>query len=387
MIAITNGKIFTMANETLENGTVLIKDGKIEEVGENIDIPKDAEVIDAKGQVVMPGLIDAHSHIGIFEEAMGFEGADGNETTHPSTPHLRAIDAVNPMDTALKEAYEGGITTVVSGPGSANVIGGQGMAMKTYGKIIDEMVILEPTGMKCAYGENPKRVYSSQKKAPSTRMGTAAVMREELTKAQEYLKKLEKAEEDPEKAPARDLKMEGLVKVLRKEIPLRAHAHRADDIVTALRIAEEFDVEITIEHCTEGHLVADYLAEKKVDVVIGPTLSSRPKVELANLTFETGRVLWEAGVKFAIMTDHPVIPQHYLPICAALAHKDGLPKEEALKAITINAAEIIGVGERVGSIEKGKDADIILLDGDLFDYKTKVLKTIINGEVIYDRSK
>ncbi|WP_350344333.1 amidohydrolase [Proteinivorax tanatarense] len=385
MIAITNGKIYTMANKTLENGTILIKEGKIEDVGESIDIPQNAKVIDAKGQVIMPGLIDAHSHIGIFEEAMGFEGADGNEMTHPSTPHLRAIDAVNPMDTALKEAYEGGITTVVSGPGSANVIGGQGMAMKTYGKIIDEMVMLEPTGMKCAYGENPKRVYSSQKKAPSTRMGTAAVMREELIKAQEYLKKLEKAEEDSEKAPARDLKMEGLVKVLRKEIPLRAHAHRADDIVTALRIAEEFDVDITIEHCTEGHLVADYLAEKKVDVVIGPTLSSRPKVELANLTFETGRVLWEAGVKFAIMTDHPVIPQHYLPICAALAHRDGLPKEEALKAITINAAEIIGVGERVGSIEKGKDADIIVLDGDLFDYKTKVQKTIINGEVIYDR--
>ena len=385
MLAIKNGKIYTMAGTIIENGTILVEDKKIKAIGADVVIPEGAEVINASGKVIMPGIIDAHSHIGIFEEGMGFEGADGNEMTSPSTPHLRALDAINPMDTAFKEAYQGGITTVVSGPGSANVIGGLGVAIKTYGKIIDEMVILAPTGLKCAYGENPKRVYSSQKKMPSTRMGTAAVMREELIKAQSYLRKLEKAESDPDKAPDRDLKMEALVKVLKKEIPLRAHAHRADDIVTALRVAEEFDVDITIEHCTEGHLIADFLAKKGVDVVIGPTLSSKPKIELQNLTFETGRILYEAGVKFAIMTDHPVIPQQYLPICAALAHKDGLPEEEALKAITINAAEIIGVGDRVGSLEVGKDADIIVLSGHLFDYKTVVEKTIINGEVIYDR--
>lgn len=385
MLAIKDGKIYTMAGSIIEKGTILVDNQKIKAIGVNVEIPEGAEVIDASGKTIMPGIIDAHSHIGIFEEGMGFEGADGNEMTSPSTPHLRALDAINPMDTAFKEAYQGGITTVVSGPGSANVIGGLGVALKTYGKVIDEMVILAPSGLKCAYGENPKRVYSSQKKMPSTRMGTAAVMREELIKAQSYLKKLEKAETDPDKAPDRDLKMEALVKVLKKEIPLRAHAHRADDIVTALRIAEEFDVNITIEHCTEGHLIADFLAKKGVDVIIGPTLSSKSKIELQNLTFETGRILYEAGVKFAIMTDHPVIPQQYLPICAALAHKDGLPEEEALKAITINAAEIIGVGDRVGSLEVGKDADIIVLSGHLFDYKTVVEKTIINGEIIYER--
>ncbi|QNO13841.1 amidohydrolase [Alkalicella caledoniensis] len=385
MLAIKNGKIYTMAGTIIETGTILVENQKIKAIGTDVEIPEGAQVIDAQGKVIMPGIIDAHSHIGIFEEGLGFEGADGNEMTNPSTPHLRALDAINPMDVAFKEAYQGGITTVVSGPGSANVIGGLGLAMKTYGKVIDEMVMIDPTGLKCAFGENPKRVYSSQKKSPSTRMGTAAVMREELIKAQNYLKKLEKAESDPDKAPDRDLKMEAIVKVLKKEIPLRAHAHRADDIVTALRIAEEFDVDITIEHCTEGHLIADFLAKRGVDVVIGPTLSSKPKVELQNLTFETGRILYEAGVKFAIMTDHPVIPQQYLPLCAALAHKDGLPEEEALKAITINAAEIIGVGDRVGSLEVGKDADIIILSGHLFDYKTVVEKTIINGEIIYDR--
>lgn len=385
MLAVKNGRIFTMAGTIIENGTILVEDKKIKAIGADVVIPEGTEVIDATGKVIMPGIVDAHSHIGMFEEGMGFEGEDGNEMTNPSTPHLRALDAINPMDTAFKEAYQAGITTVVSGPGSANVIGGLGIALKTYGKIIDEMVILDPSGLKCAYGENPKRVYGSQKKLPSTRMGTASVIREELIKAQSYLTKLEKAESDPDKAPDRDLKMEALIKVLKKEIPLRAHAHRADDIVTALRIAEEFDVDITIEHCTEGHLIADFLAKKGVDVVIGPTLSSKSKIELQNLTFETGRILYEAGVKFAIMTDHPVIPQQYLPICAALAHKDGLPEEEALKAITINAAEIIGVGDKVGSLEVGKDADIIVLSGHLFDYKTVVEKTIINGDVIYER--
>jgi imidazolonepropionase-like amidohydrolase len=385
MLAIVNGKIYTMAGEVLEKGTILVEGTKIKGIGTDLEIPKEAKIIDAAGKVIMPGIIDAHSHIGIFEEGMGFEGADGNEMTNPSTPHLRAIDAINPMDSAFVDAYKGGITTVVSGPGSANVIGGLALAMKTYGKIIDEMVILNPSGLKCAFGENPKRVYNAQKKMPTTRMGTAAIMREELIKAQNYLKKLEKGEKDEDKAPERDLKMESLVKVLKKEIPLRAHAHRADDIVTALRIAEEFDVNITIEHCTEGHLIADYLGKKGVSVIIGPTLTAKPKIELQNLTFETGRVLYEAGVKFAIMTDHPVIPQQYLPICAALAHKDGLPEEEALKAITINAAEIIGVADRVGSLEVGKDADIIILSGHLFDYKTVVEKTIINGEIVYER--
>ncbi len=385
MRAIINGKVMTMAGETLEKGTVLTDKGKIVEVGTDVKVPQGAEIIDAAGKIVMPGIIDAHTHIGVYEEGVGFEGADGNELTNPSTPQIRAIDAINPMEDGFRGAVAGGVTSLVTGPGSGNVIGGQAVAIKTWGRVVDDMVMLEPSGLKIAFGENPKRVYSSQKKSPSTRMATAAILRENLVAAQNYRDKLAKGEKEPDKAPERDLKMEILVRVLNKEIPLRAHAHRADDIITAIRIAEEFDVDVSIEHCTEGHLIADFLAEKKVPAIIGPTLGTRPKVELMNMTFKTPGILHKAGVKVALTSDHPVFPVQHLTIAAALAHKDGLPEEEALKAITINAAEIIGTADRVGSLEKGKDADIIILSGHPFDWQTVVEKTIIDGEIVHER--
>lgn len=385
MRAIINGKVYTMAGPVLENGTILIEAGKITAVGANITVPAGAEIINAHGKFVMPGIIDAHTHIGIFEEGIGFEGADGNEMTNPVTPHLRALDAINPADTAFQGAVAGGVTSLMVAPGSANVIGGQVLAMKTWGKVVDDMIIQEPLGLKIAFGENPKRVYSGQKKAPSTRMAVASILRENLVAARNYMAKLEKAKTDPEKAPDRDLKMEILVKVLNKEIPLRAHAHRADDITTAIRIAEEFDVNICIEHCTEGHLIADFLAAKGIPAIIGPTLGSRSKVELMNMTFKTPGILHKAGVKVALTSDHPVFPVQQLPIEAALAHKDGLPEEEALKAITINAAEITGIAHRVGSIEVGKDADIVIFSGHPFAWTTRVEKTLIDGEIVYER--
>lgn len=385
MRAIINGKVMTMAGETLEKGTVLTDKGKIVEVGTDVKVPQGAEIIDAAGKIVMPGIIDAHTHIGVYEEGVGFEGADGNELTNPSTPQIRAIDAINPMEDGFRGAVAGGVTSLVTGPGSGNVIGGQAVAIKTWGRVVDDMIMLEPSGLKIAFGENPKRVYSSQKKSPSTRMATAAILRENLVAAQNYRDKLAKGEKEPDKAPERDLKMEILVRVLNKEIPLRAHAHRADDIITAIRIAEEFDVDVSIEHCTEGHLIADFLAEKKVPAIIGPTLGTRPKVELMNMTFKTPGILHKAGVKVALTSDHPVFPVQHLTIAAALAHKDGLPEEEALKAITINAAEIIGTADRVGSLEKGKDADVIILSGHPFDWQTVVEKTIIDGEIVYER--
>ncbi|HPZ23198.1 MAG TPA: amidohydrolase family protein, partial [Bacillota bacterium] len=249
----------------------------------------------------------------------------------------------------------------------------------------DDMVVRDPIGLKIAFGENPKRVYSSQKKTPSTRMAVASILRENLVAARNYMEKMERAKEDEEKAPDRDLKLEVLVRVLKKEIPLRAHAHRADDITTAIRIAEEFDVDICIEHCTEGHLIADFLGEKKVAAMVGPTLGTRPKIELVNTSFSTPGILFRAGVKVALVSDHPVFPVEQLPIQAALVHKAGLPEEETLKAITINPAEIMGIHHRVGSIEPGKDADIIILNGHPFDWRTKVEKTLIDGEIVYER--
>ncbi|AZR71985.1 amidohydrolase [Anoxybacter fermentans] len=384
MKAIVNGKVYTMAGAVLDQGTILIKDGKITAVGENIDIPSDAEIIDAKGKIVTPGFIDAHTHLGIGEEGIRWEGADYNEISNPVTPHLRAIDAINPEDEGFKDAVKGGITTVMTGPGSANVIGGENLVMKTYGRTVDEMVLRNPAGLKGAFGENPKRVYGTRMvpQSPVTRMATAALMRKALVDAQNYLNKLEQAEKEGKK-PERDLEKENLVRLLKKEIPLRAHAHRADDILTILRIAKEFDIEVTLEHCTEGHKIADIIAEAGVPAIVGPSLTSRAKYELKDRTFETPGILAKAGVKVALMTDHPVIPVHYLPICAGLAVRHGMPEMEALKAITINAAEILGVADRVGSIEVGKDADIVIFDGHPLETMTKVVKVFINGEEVY----
>lgn len=389
MLAIKDGKILTITKGVIKRGTILIEDGKIVDVGTNIKIPEHAEVIDAKGKVVMPGLIDAHCHIGIFEEAVGWFGSDGNEATDPVTPHLRAIDAIkaNADEKGLEAALKTGVTTVQILPGSANVIGGMGVVIKTAPKVVvDEMILREPSGMKIAFGENPRRVYGLElKRTPSTRMGVAGLLREWLQKTRNYMRKKELGKEDPSKMPDIDLKLEALEKVLRGEIPFRAHAHRADDIATAIRIAEEFNVKLSWEHATEGHRIASWIAKKGVPTVWGPSLLGRGKWEMRELNFDTPRILWEAGVKLAIQTDAIGQTISFLPICAALAAKHGLPYEEALKAITINPAEILGVADRVGSIEKGKDADIRILDGDPLDIKTNVEMVIIDGQIVYRR--
>jgi len=383
MIAVVDGKIYTMAGAPIDKGVLLIEDGKILDVGEELEIPTDCQIIDAKGKFVFPGFIDAHTHVGIFEEVIGEVGEDGNEWTDPVTPHLRAIDAVNPRDKAFEDAVKGGITCVFTGPGSANVIGGQSIAIKTHGHIIDKMVVKAPAGLKVAFGENPKRVYGEQKKMPSTRMGTAALLRETLVKAQNYKAKLESEISNPDKVIERDLKLEILCDVLDKKIPIRAHAHRADDILTAIRIAREFDVNIVIEHCTEGHLIAEVLAEYNIPAVVGPSLVSRAKYELKDVSFATPGLLANKGVKVALITDHPVIPVQYLPICAALAVKEGMREEDALAAITINPAEIIGISDQVGSLEKGKDADVVIWDGFPLDIKARPSHVIIDGKIVF----
>lgn len=374
MLAITGAKIITMAGRTIEKGTVLADKGKIIGVHEGVLIPPGAEIYDAAGMIVMPGMIDSHSHVGIVEEIYREEGDDSNEITGPVTPHLRAIDAVNPLDLGFRDALAGGITTLVTGPGSANIIGGEMVAMKTHGTIVDDMIVRFPVGLKAALGENPKRSYGRDKKTPATRMASAAIIREALIQGLEYLKK---------EAPERDLKMESLGRVLRGEVPLRVHAHRADDIMTALRIAAEFDINLIIEHCTEGHLIAKRLAQKKIPVVIGPLIANRAKVEMQGITLETARVLAENGVMFAIMSDHPVVPVQYLAVSAALAVKGGLSEDHALKAITINAAKILGLEKQIGSIEPGKDADIVVFDRHPLDITSRVKQVFVNGEKVF----
>lgn len=385
MILLKNGLVYTMTTPQPEVMDVLIEGKTIKKVGKNIKAPKEAEVIDCTNQLVMPGFVDAHCHLGLWEDSIGFEGADGNEMTDPITPHLRGIDAMNPMDVNFQEAREGGVTTAVAGPGSANIIGGQFAAVKTYGNRIDDMIIKAPLAMKCAFGENPKRVYSESKKSPSTRLAIVGEFRKTLFAAKEYLAKKEAAGDDLSKMPAFDMKMEALIPVLKKEMPLKAHAHRADDIFSAIRIAKEFDLDLTLEHCTEGHLIAEDLAKEGYPAIVGPTFGERTKVELKNKSFVTPGILHKAGVKIAIMTDAPVIPLQHLPMCAALAAKAGLDEMEALRAISINAAEITGIADRVGSIEIGKDADVVIWNQHPFELQSNVLVTIINGEVVYKR--
>lgn len=385
MLFIKNAKIYTMAGEVIENGCILVENGKIKEIGTDLVAPLDAQVIAGEGKNVFPGFIDAHCHIGMWEEGIGFEGADGNEMTDPVTPHLRAIDALNPRDEAFENAIKGGVTTAATGPGSANVIGGTFSVIKLHGNRIDDMIVKETLAMKCAFGENPKRVYNDKKMMPSTRMGTAAKLRETLAKTVEYRDKKVAAGGDASKMPSYDMKLEAMLPVINKEIPLKAHAHRADDIFTSIRIAKEFDVLLTLEHCTEGHLIADQLAKEGYPAIIGPSFGNKSKFELNQKTFDTPGVLHKAGVKIAIMTDSPVIPLEYLPMAAALAHKAGLEEMEALKCISINAAEILGVDDRIGSIEVGKDADLVVWEGHPFDLQARVAFTLINGEVVYQK--
>jgi imidazolonepropionase-like amidohydrolase len=380
MLLIKNAKVMTMADVTYEKGDILVDDeGRIAAVGERLPQPDSCTVVDATGLTALPGYVDPHCHIGMFEDGMGFEGNDGNEMTDPVTPQLRAIDAINPEDVCFKEAYEHGVTTVCTGPGSANVIGGTFVAMKTYGRRVDDMVFVNPLALKCAFGENPKRVYSGLKRTPSTRMATAAILREALSGAQTYRRKIE----NDEKAPDRDMKNDVLMDVLDGRLYLKIHAHRADDILTAIRICKEFGVDYTLEHCTEGYRILDYLKEENAKCILGPLLSDRSKIELNKLTFKAPAEFAKAGMKFAMMTDHPVIPTMYLPVCASLAVREGLDPELALKSITIWAAEIVGIDDRVGSLEVGKDADISLFDGDPLDVRTHAKRVYINGKEVF----
>ena len=384
-LIIRNGKVITITGKEYDNGYIVCENGKIVEIGENYNGEFDGKVINAKGNIVMPGFIDPHCHVGMFNDSLNFEGSDGNECTEPVTPQLRAIDGIYHNDRYFKEACAAGVTTVVTGPGSANVFGGQFAALKTHGSCVDDMVLKAPVAMKAALGENPKTVYNSSNKMPTTRMATASLMRQVLIEAKEYLMKKDKYEKDPENndKPSYDMKLEALVPVLKGELILKIHAHRADDIATAVRIKNEFNLNITVDHCTEGYLVADLLKKYEIPVICGPIVSDRSKPELSNMIDENAKILCEKGLDVAIMTDHPVTPIKYLPFCAMVAHKAGLGREEALKAITINAAKVNGIADRVGSLEVGKDADIVILSGDPLDFMTRVTTTIINGEVVF----
>lgn len=386
MLYITGGKILTMAGRVYENGTIGIQNGKIAEIKEgsihNAGCNCQKNIINVDGAWVMPGLIEAHCHVGISEEKKGMEGDDCNENVNPITPYLRAIDAINTMDAGFSDAVRAGITSAMIGPGSSNVVGGQFAFLKLFGRCIDDLIVKAPAAMKVAFGENPKVNYSGMGKSPSTRMAIAGMLREELFHAREYLKK---KKENRNFEP--DFRMEPWEAVFNGEIPLKAHVHRVDDIFTAVRIAKEFGLRMTLDHCSEGHLVADRLAQEGFPAIVGPDLSSRSKIEVQNVAFKTVGILQKAGMLTAITTDHPVSLIQSLPICAGMAVKAGLPMEEGLKAITINPAKICGVADRVGSLEVGKDADIAVFTGNPMEVFTKTLYTIIDGRIVYDAGK
>ncbi len=385
MLILKGGRVIPMEGPEYV-GDIAIENGRIAAMEKNCECDG-AEIRDITGCTVIPGIVDAHCHIGMWEDGMGFEGDDGNEMSNPSTPEMRAIDAINPFDRCFSEARDGGVTTCVTGPGSANVIGGAFVALKTNGSCVEDMILKYPIAMKAAFGENPKRVYNANK-TMYTRMAVAATLRKTLTKAAEYDKKLKLAGDDESKKPERDLGMEALLPVIRRELPLKIHAHRADDILTALRIAKEFNLRITLDHCTEGYLMPELLKQGIRDtgagIIIGPLLSDRSKIELKNLSFTAPRKLYENGIEFAMMTDHPVIPEQYLPVCAAIAVREGLPEYEALKSITINAAKITGIDDRVGSLKVGKDADVAVFNGNPLDFRARCVMTVINGRICHD---
>ncbi len=384
MLLIKGGTIKTITHGDIPDGEILIDNGKILAVGKGLEVPENCEVFDASGKLVTPGLIDGHTHIGLDESAIRWEGADYNEMSEPVTPEMRGIDGLNPIDEAFPLALAGGVTTAVTGPGSANVMGGTFLAIKLYGNCVDEMVIRDPVAMKVAFGENPKWVYGQNgKKKPVTRMGIASLLRETLSKAKRYAEDLEAAEKGEEKKPAYDFRMEALLPVLRKEIPLKAHAHRADDILTMLRIAREFDINVTLDHCTEGHLIVDQLVKANRPVLVGPTLGGKSKYELKNKSFVTPGILSKAGLEVCIITDAPVIPLQHLPLAAGLAIREGMDEDAAWRAITINPAHVAGIDGRVGSLEAGKDADIAVFDGNpLREIQAKAVQVFVNGKPV-----
>jgi imidazolonepropionase-like amidohydrolase len=380
MLLIKNGYIKPMVGEDIENGCVLIgDDGKIAEVARNIEAPRGCEIIDAQGKLVTPGLVDGHCHVGMTNRYEAIN-VDHNEKTDPITPQMRTIDSFNPFEKAVNEALTGGVTTACTGPGSANIIGGSFAAIKLFGKRVDNMIIKEPIAIKCAFGENPKNFYGQQgKKAPYTRMGLAALLREFLFKAEKYADDKKTGKDIPF-----DIKLEAMIPVMNGEIPLKAHAHRADDIFTAIRIAKEFNLKLTLEHCSEGHLIADELGKEGYAAFVGPTFGAKTKFETLKKDFSTPAILNEAGVKVSIITDAPVIPLEQLAFCAGMASSEGLPYEEAWKAITINPAEANNIADRVGSLEKGKDGDVVIWNDDpLKTIGAKVYMTIIEGNIVY----
>ncbi|MFI6594780.1 amidohydrolase [Nonomuraea sp. NPDC050536] len=381
-VAITRGYVVPVVGDPIDGGTVLIQDGKIVAVGVDVEVPEGVPVVDAGGGWVLPGFVESHGHVGVHEEADGWAGHDTNEMTDPNGARLRALDAINPADLGFADALSGGVTTVVIKPGSGNPIGGQTVAVKCWGRTVDEMVIREPVSVKSALGENPKRVYGDQKKLPSTRQGVAAVIRDAFMKAQDYRAKREFAEQEG-KPFDRDGTLEVLVRVLDGELPWCQHTHRADDIATALRLADEFGYRLVINHGTEGHLLADMLAERDVPVIIGPLFTSRSKVELRNRSLRNPGILARAGVRLAITTDHPVVPIHFLVHQATLAVKEGLDRDEALRTITVNPAAILGLDDRVGALTPGLDGDVVIWSGDPLDVMSRARRVFIGGREVY----
>lgn len=369
-----NATVYTAVDREPFTADVLVQAGKIAGIGQNLDA-KGEEVFDAAGLNLYPGFVEAHCHIGLHGYGIGYEGADYNEMNDALVPQLRAIDGVEPTDQALREAARAGVTTICTGPGSANVLGGTFLAIKTVGNRVDDMVVRDNVAMKCAFGENPKRCY--REKGISTRMSTAAKLREMLLRTQDY-----KRRKDAGKDVAFDMKLEAMLPVIEGKMPLKAHAHQANDLFTAIRIAKEFGLRLTLEHCTEGHLVAEQLAAEGYPMAVGPSFGHASKFELRNKTFATPGVLAKAGGHVSIITDAPVIPQKYLPLCAGLAVADGMDRYDALRAITINAAEHIGVADRVGSIEVGKDADLVLCRGDVMEVSGEVIAVFIDGKPV-----
>ena len=378
-----NADIFTACSGTIKNGYVLIKDGRIIDVGPMAFCPKDRECYDLSGLTVYPGFIDAHCHIGMWEDGLSFEGDDGNEDTDPATPHLRAVDAINPADYSFKEAVEAGVTAVVTGPGSANPVAGQMVAMKTYGSRVDDMIIKEPIAMKFALGENPKNTYHSKDETPTTRMATAAIIREQLKKAERYQRDVLAAEEEEDTdEPEIDVKSEALSGALNGKMQSHFHAHRADDIFTAMRLAKEYDLDLVLVHCTEGYMNAEKIAKEKIPAIVGPHICTRTKPELSNERDENAAMLKKAGVEVAICTDHPEVPIQYLPLSAGIAVRAGMDHDDAIRAITSVPAKILGLSGKIGSVVPGADADLAVFKGDPLSVYEKPVWVIAGGEIV-----
>lgn len=380
---IRNARIFTMEGADYECGCIRIADGKIEAVAETLAPIEGEEVFEAEGMTVMPGMVDAHCHVGLYNYGLGAEGSGTNEMVTPMTPQLSAIDSINPRNSIMSDSYEAGITTICTGPGSANLIGGTFTIIKTVGDCVDDMVVKKEAALKAAFGENPKRCYGRMLgKEPYTRMGSMGMLRQKFYDAKAYMEKCERAAAGEGEMPEPDLGLDNIVKVLKKQIPLKCHAHRADDMFSAIRLAKEFDINLTLEHCTEGKKVAKLLAEENVPMIIGPYITERWKVEM-DVDYDAPVALAAEGIEFAICTDAPVVPQRLLPVIAGYMVGRGLDEKQALRSITITPARILGVDDRVGSIKVGKDADLVIYDGHPFDLAAKVRRVFVDGETVF----